>query len=152
MALPPSAQVYLRPTQFVDTPVGRDGEVARLAGGLGWFAAYDVIAIADGQRLAPQSWPIAEFERRCAEVPQGEALRTIAARISAPRPALQLGERPVALRPIGVGHVHPVLRRIRRPAIDTAPAVPGSGTSGNCGAKKCAAGTDWAPRAAPSRA
>ena len=32
------AKTYLRPVQFVDTPVGRDGEVARLAGGLCWFA------------------------------------------------------------------------------------------------------------------
>ncbi len=32
----------LRPVQFVDSPVGRD-DVARLAGGMLWFAAYEVI-------------------------------------------------------------------------------------------------------------
>ena len=29
----------LRPTAFVDSPFGHDGKVARLAGGLNWFAA-----------------------------------------------------------------------------------------------------------------
>ncbi|BCA60201.1 dihydropteroate synthase [Sphingomonas sp. HMP6] len=35
--------LHLRPIQFVDTPIGRDGEVARLAGGMLWFSAYEVI-------------------------------------------------------------------------------------------------------------
>ena len=34
--------LHLRPIQFVDTPVGRDGEVARLAGGMLWFAAISL--------------------------------------------------------------------------------------------------------------
>lgn len=35
--------MHLRPVQFVDTPVGlEDGSVARLAGGMQWFAAYEV--------------------------------------------------------------------------------------------------------------
>ena len=36
--------LHLRPVQFVDTPIGHpDGSVARLAGGMQWFAAYEVI-------------------------------------------------------------------------------------------------------------
>ena len=43
--------LHLRPVQFVDTPIGHpDGSVARLAGGMQWFAAYEVIE--DGRRRA----------------------------------------------------------------------------------------------------
>jgi dihydropteroate synthase len=45
-----SARTYLRPVQFADTPVNRDGEVARLAGGMQWFAAYELIAVEGGRR------------------------------------------------------------------------------------------------------
>jgi len=81
---------YLRPVQFVDTPVGRDGEVARLAGGLGWFAAYEMIAVVDGRRVAVETWPIAEFAERAGD---DSALLALATRISAARPPLTLGER-----------------------------------------------------------
>jgi len=81
---------YLRPTQFVDTPVGRDGEVARLGGGLGWFAAYEMIAVADGRRVAVETWPVAEFAERAGD---DSALLALAARISAARVPLTLGER-----------------------------------------------------------
>ncbi|MGN6374083.1 MAG: dihydropteroate synthase [Sphingomonas sp.] len=77
--------LYLRPVQFVDTPVGRDGEVARLAGGMLWFAAYEVIE--NGTR---RTVPIAEVERAFGD--NGRAARLHAA-ITAPRAALQLGER-----------------------------------------------------------
>jgi dihydropteroate synthase len=86
MQLPPDARLYLRPTQFVDTPVGRDGEVARLPGGLVWFAAYELIAVRDGKRVLQRSVPVAEL-------PDDERLQALAARISAPRGPLQLGER-----------------------------------------------------------
>lgn len=82
--LPAGARAYLRPIQFVDTPVGRDGEVARLAGGMSWFAAYELIAVKDGKRVAQATVPVAEL-------PDG--LRELAGRISAPRAALTLGER-----------------------------------------------------------
>jgi dihydropteroate synthase len=82
--LPAAAKLYLRPTQFVDTPVGRDGEVARLAGGMNWFAAYELIAVKDGKRVVQATVPVAALP--------GE-LRDLADRISAPRAALTLGER-----------------------------------------------------------
>ncbi len=34
---------HFRPIAFVDTPIGLDVEVARLAGGLQFFSAYEVI-------------------------------------------------------------------------------------------------------------
>lgn len=93
MNLPPTARTYLRPVQFADTPVARDGEVARLAGGMQWFSAYELIAVDGGKRVAQRTIPIADFDRAIDGLPQAESLRATAARISAPRPALQLGER-----------------------------------------------------------
>ena len=36
-------RTLLRPTAFVDSPFGHDGKVARLAGGLNWFRAVEMI-------------------------------------------------------------------------------------------------------------
>ena len=58
-AIPAGARLYLRPEAIVDTPVGRDGEVARIAGGLLWFAAYELIAVVDGARVVQASVPVA---------------------------------------------------------------------------------------------
>ena len=45
--------LLLRPVQFVDTPVGApEGSVARLAGGMQWFAAYEVTGPSD-RRVVP---------------------------------------------------------------------------------------------------
>ncbi len=84
--LPAGARCYLRPVEFADSPIGRDGEVARLAGGLLWFAAYQLIAVANGRRVAQRTIPVAQL-------PDDARLRAIAARIAAPRAPLQLGER-----------------------------------------------------------
>ena len=75
--------LHLRPIQFVDTPIGLpDGSVARLAGGMQWFAAYEVIEPA-GRRVVPVS-AIATLGERSAALHRA---------ITAPRPPLVLGER-----------------------------------------------------------
>jgi len=80
------AKLHLRPVQFVDTPIGHDGEVARLAGGMQWFAAYEVIE-GDTKRTVS----IAEFARTlCANDERAAELHTI---ITRSRPPLTLGER-----------------------------------------------------------
>lgn len=81
--------MHLRPIQFVDSPVGRDGEVARLAGGMLWFAAYEVI---EGKQR--RTVTIADFDQKLA---QDEAAVEIHRAIVAPRPALTLGERVLRL-------------------------------------------------------
>ncbi len=81
--------MHLRPTQFVDTPVNRDGEVARLAGGMRWFAAYDVL---DVGRLR-ETVAVAGFDRWIESQPDGERLLALHRAITAPRAPLQLGER-----------------------------------------------------------
>ncbi|MEN3745727.1 dihydropteroate synthase [Sphingomonas sp. HF-S3] len=97
--LPSSARRYLLPTQFVDTPIGRDGQVVRLAGGLSWFAAYDVIAVQDGKRITQTTLPVADLAGLCDPV-----LDAIAARITSPRPPLALGDRTLRLdQPLVMG-------------------------------------------------
>ena len=90
MDLPAAAKLYLRPTLFVDSPVGRDGEVARLAGGLGWFAGYELIAVEGGRRVLQRDISVVDAEA-------DERLARIVERISAPRAPLQLGERVLRL-------------------------------------------------------
>ena len=74
--------MHLLPTQFIASPIHHDGEAARLAGGLNWFAAYQVIE--PGRRRAV---PVADIATL------GERAQALHARITAPRPALQLGDR-----------------------------------------------------------
>ena len=75
-----------RPTGFVDTPVGFDGQVARLAGGMSYFSAYEVITVEGGRRVDTRLMSIAEV---------GDA--PAVARITAPRPPLVLGARTIRL-------------------------------------------------------
>jgi len=77
--------LHLRPIQFVDSPVGRDGEVARLAGGMLWFAAYEVIEGASRRTVT-----IADFDKALGADERAIMLHTA---ITAPRPALTLGDR-----------------------------------------------------------
>ena len=79
--------LHLRPVQFIDTPVTHaDGAVARLAGGLQWFAAYEVIE--PGLRRTVAVAEIATLGDRAAR---------LHAAITAPRPPLRLGERTLRL-------------------------------------------------------
>ncbi|HWK36677.1 dihydropteroate synthase [Sphingomonas sp.] len=92
--IPADARLYLRPEQLVDSPVGRDGEVARIAGGLSWCAAYELIAVSGGARAVQASVPVSALPALLANLPdaQAERLRTLATAISAPRAALALGD------------------------------------------------------------
>jgi dihydropteroate synthase len=83
--------VYLRPTAFVDAPFGLDGRVARLAGGLVWFAAVEIARDGESTRLVP----VEAIDAVLADLPV--AARTIWARLTTPRAPLRLGERIVRL-------------------------------------------------------
>lgn len=78
--------LYLRPTGFVDAPFGFDGQVERLAGGMTWFAAVELLSRTAPARLVP----VEEIGALLAEHPQ---LESTWQRLTAPRPPLQLGER-----------------------------------------------------------
>ena len=90
-------RTYLRPTAFVDTPVGFDGQVARLAGGMMFFSAYEVIGVADGRRGSARLVPVDEIDAFAKTLPDEEEVRTILARIAAPRAPLTLGDRIIRL-------------------------------------------------------
>jgi dihydropteroate synthase len=79
-------KTYLRPTAFVDTPVGFDGQVARLAGGMSFFSAYEVIAVEGGKRVSTKLVPVDRMDDH-----------PVIARIVAPRPPLALGARTIRL-------------------------------------------------------
>ncbi len=75
--------MHLRPVQFVDAPFAYpDGAVARLAGGMQWFAAYEVT-----EGGAKRIVPVASITTL------GERAATLHARFTAVRPALTLGAR-----------------------------------------------------------
>ncbi|ODP35995.1 dihydropteroate synthase [Sphingomonas turrisvirgatae] len=81
-----SDRVYLRPVAFVDSPINMDDAAVRLAGGLLWFSAYELIVVRDGRRIVQRAIP-------AGNLPSDERLRAIAARVTGPRPPLSLGER-----------------------------------------------------------
>lgn len=94
---------YLRPTAFIDAPFGHDGKVARLAGGLAWFAAVEIIG-EEGSELVP----VEGIEERLAKL--DECARTAWSNIVATRPPLTLGERVVRLdqpQVVGIVNVTP---------------------------------------------
>jgi dihydropteroate synthase len=86
--------LYLRPTAFIDSPVGFDEQFMRLAGGMSFFSAFEVIAVEGGARVSKRLVPVAEIE---AVVAGDEAASTALARLTSPRAALMLGERTIRL-------------------------------------------------------
>jgi dihydropteroate synthase len=81
-------RTLIRPTGFVDSPFSHDGKVARLAGGLNWFASVELIH-EDGKR---ELVPVEAIEGRF-----DEAMAADWARIIASRAPLSLGDRTVRL-------------------------------------------------------
>jgi dihydropteroate synthase len=81
-------RTLLRPTGFVDSPFGHDGKVARLAGGLNWFAQVELIHDDGRRELVPVEGIEGRFD---------QAMAAEWARITSPRTPFQLGERTVRL-------------------------------------------------------
>jgi dihydropteroate synthase len=82
----------IRPTAFVDSPFGFDGQVARLAGGLNWFAAVELLEIDGNRRGSVELVPLQQLESIF-----DDDLSTQWKRLTNPRPALQLGDRTIRL-------------------------------------------------------
>ncbi len=85
-------RTLLRPTGFVNSPFGHDGKVARLAGGMNWFSAVELLRVEGRKRVSAELVPVEGIEGRFDEdmAAQWQAL-------TAPRPPLQLGERTIRL-------------------------------------------------------
>ncbi len=86
------SRTLIRPTAFVDSPFGHDGKVARLAGGLNWFAAVELIAVEGSKRTSAELVPIEGIEDRF-----DDDLAAQWTALTGPRPPLQLGERTIRL-------------------------------------------------------
>jgi dihydropteroate synthase len=95
-----TASLYLRPTGFIDAPFGHDGKVARLAGGLQFFSAVEMIG-PDAAELVP----VAGIEARL-----DKAGLAAWARLTSPRAPLALGTRTIRLdqpQIVGIVNVTP---------------------------------------------
>ncbi len=95
----PTARLYPRATGFIDAPFGYDGQFARLAGGIQFFGAWEVIAIDGGQRAGQWLVPVDRVDDALSGLlgEQADALRAMMARATNPRAPLTLGERVVRL-------------------------------------------------------
>lgn len=99
MKIEPDARLYWRPTALIDAPFGYDGQFRRLAGGMQFFSAWEVVAVSGGRRAGQWLVPVDREEAVLAALApdQAEAARAVIARACAPRPALTLGSRTVRL-------------------------------------------------------
>src|SRR5947209_9127085 len=86
------ARTLVRPTAFVDSPFGHDGKVARLTGGLNWFAAVELITVEGHARVSTELVPVDGIEQRF-----DDSLAAQWQAITSPRPSLRLGERTIRL-------------------------------------------------------
>ncbi len=85
-------RTLLRPTAFVDSPFGHDGKVARLAGGLTWFAAVELIKVDGHKRTSTELVPVEDIESRF-----DDAMAAQWKALTSPRGPLHLGERTIRL-------------------------------------------------------
>ena len=85
-------RTLLRPTGFVDSPFGHDGKVARLAGGLNWFASVELIRVEDNKRVSTELVPVEKIEKRF-----DDDMAAQWAALTGVRAPLQLGERTIRL-------------------------------------------------------
>jgi dihydropteroate synthase len=86
---------YLRPTAFVDAPFGHDGKVARLAGGMLWFAAVERVAMDGARRVEAELVPVERIEAMLPGL--GAGAERAWRNLTSPRAPLRLGERVVRL-------------------------------------------------------
>ena len=85
-------RTLIRPTGFVDSPFGQDGKVARLAGGLSWFASAELMGVDGNRRMSTELVPVAGIEDRF-----DDDLAAQWTALTSPRPPLKLGERTIRL-------------------------------------------------------
>src|SRR4029079_11822990 len=85
-------RTLIRPTGFIDAPFGHDGKIARLAGGLNFFASVELINVEGHRRLSTELVSVEGVERRF-----DDDLDLQWAALTGSRPPLQLGDRTVRL-------------------------------------------------------
>jgi len=85
-------RTLIRPTGLVDSPFGHDGKVARLAGGMSWFASVELLSVEGNKRASAELVPVEGIEARF-----DDDLSTQWTALTASRAPLQLGERTIRL-------------------------------------------------------
>jgi dihydropteroate synthase len=85
-------RTLIRPTGFVDAPFGHDGKVARLAGGLNFFSAVELLRVKGHRRTSAEFLPVEGIENRF-----DDDLAAQWSRLTGPRQPLQLGDRTIHL-------------------------------------------------------
>ena len=87
-----AARTLIRPTAFVDSPLGHDGKVARLAGGLCWFFAVELLRVDGNRRISAELVPVEQLVDRLDDERSSQWQR-----LTSPRAPLQLGSRTIRL-------------------------------------------------------
>jgi dihydropteroate synthase len=92
-------QIYLRPCAFIDTPIGFDGQAARLAGTMVYFSALEIILTDGGKRASKALVRLTELDAHLDSLPVelGDKARKQFSNITSSRPALKLGARNILL-------------------------------------------------------
>jgi dihydropteroate synthase len=85
-------RTLIRPTAFVDSPFGHDGKVARLAGGMNWFSAVELIAVDGNERISTELVSVERLEDRL-----DNDMGTQWSALTSPRAPLLLGGRTIRL-------------------------------------------------------
>ena len=122
-----SAQIYCRPTCFVDRPHELDGDCLRIADTMVWFASWHV-SLRDGGAVKSAIVPVPELGEWIAAMPDALAQAATAQRAATTRPrgTLQLGERILRLNEpqlMGILNVTPDSFSDGGKTVDTAAAV-----------------------------
>ena len=87
-----ASRTFIRPTAFIDAPFGHDRKVARLAGGMTFFAAVELLTVEGHRRVSAELLPVEGLESRF-----DDALSAQWSRLTGARPPLQLGDRTIRL-------------------------------------------------------
>lgn len=92
-------QVYLRPCAFIETPIGFDGQAARLAGTMVYFTAVEVIETDGGKRVSKALISLADLDTHLAGLPTdlADKARAQFSNATSTRPALKMGARNIQL-------------------------------------------------------
>ncbi len=99
MTIPATASLYFRPTAFIDAPFNLDGQFARLAGGMQFFSAWDVIAVEGGRRLPQRLIPVDRIDDFLGTLTakQAQSARITISNATTARAPLHLDERIIRL-------------------------------------------------------
>lgn len=92
-------QIYLRPCAFIETPIGFDGQAARLAGTMVYFSLVEVIEAEGGKRASKTLVSLTDLDTHLGSLPAelADKARAQFSNLTSPRHALKMGARNILL-------------------------------------------------------